>query len=165
MPTPGGQHSRSTRISRTVRQIPEREMRDEVMLRRCKRRRQTVAMEGRTTCAVPKCTASVVEPSNLCYQHWLPGAVVSVGRSTMIVTAWYAEHGDEACMILLNDFALGDLFGGRAGFEVKLREQGFVNVRNLATPAELEKAKKPPEGKKAGMWGGPWLTEYPWEAS
>jgi hypothetical protein len=129
------------------------------------RRKQLMAMEGRTKCAVPRCTTSVLGPSNLCDEHWLPGAVVRVGKSTMIVTAWYAEHDDESSVIVLNDFALGDLFGGRAGFEAKLREQGFVNVRFLATPAELEKAKKPAEGKKVGTWGGPWLTEYPWEAN
>ena len=83
----------------------------------------------------------------------------------MIITAWYAEHGDEASIIVLNDFALGDLFGGRAGFEVKLGKQGFVNVRNLATEWEVEAARNPAEGKRVGKWGGPWLTEYPWETN
>jgi len=86
-----------------------------------------------------------------------------VGRSTMVITAWYAEHGDEAGVILLNDWALGAHFGGGAGFEGKLREQGFVNVRNLATPEEVEKAKRPAQGKKLSGWAGPWKTQYPFE--
>jgi hypothetical protein len=37
----------------------------------------------------------------------------------------------------------------------ELREQGFVNARNLATPQELEAPRKPPQGKKAGEWDDP----------
>jgi hypothetical protein len=88
---------------------------------------------------------------------------VRVGGSTMVITAWYAEHGDEAGVILLNDWALGAHFGGGAGFEGKLRKQGFVNVRNLATPEEVEAAKRPALGKKVGGWAGPWKTQYSWE--
>ena len=80
-------------------------------------------MEGRTTCPVGGCAAPVLGPSNLCHEHWLAGGVMCVGKSTMIITAWYAEHGDEAGMIVLNDFALGDLFGAdrdsRRGFDGK----------------------------------------------
>jgi hypothetical protein len=72
---------------------------------------------------------------------------VRVGGSTMVIAAWYAEHGEEAGVILLNDLALGEIFGG-AGFEAKLHEQAFVNVHNLATPEELEAAAKPAEDTK-----------------
>lgn len=122
-----------------------------------------MAIDGSTTCAVPACGTPISQPNNLCEKHRLPGISVRVGGSTMVITAWYAEHGDEAGVILLNDLALGEIFGGDAGFEAKLREQGFANVRNLATPEELEAAKRPVQGKKVGGWAGPWQTQYSWE--
>ena len=75
------------------------------------------------------------------------------------------EHEHEYGIVFLNDFAAGDLFGGRAGFEAKLRKQGFVNVNLLRTQEELAAAKAPAEGKKVGDWGGPWKTQYPWEVA
>jgi hypothetical protein len=124
-----------------------------------------MAMRGHTTCAVNDCRNPIWGAGNLCDEHRLPGAVAGVvgDDRTFVVTCWVAEHEDEVGIIFLNDFALGDLFGGREGFEAKLAEQGFVNVRNLETPFELEAAKQPPKGKKVGDWTGPWLTKYPWE--
>ena len=119
-----------------------------------------MAMEGLTQCAAG-CGAPIEDPGNLCCVHRMPGGVVRVNKSTMIVTVWYAEHTGEAGIILLNDFALGDLFAGRAGFEAKLQQQGFKAVRNLATPEELEAVKKLNE--PLASWTGPWLTKYPWE--
>ena len=81
----------------------------------------------------------------------------------MVITAWAVEHGDEAGIIFLNDYALGDLFDGRAGFEARLREQGFENIRNLATPEEIKNSREPAENKKFGGWSGPWRMKYPWE--
>jgi hypothetical protein len=81
----------------------------------------------------------------------------------MVVTVWAVEHGDEAGIIVLNDFALGDLFGGRAGFEKQLQKQGFSGVRNMRTMEEAESAKRRAIDKKLASWSGPWLTEYPWE--
>ena len=57
-------------------------------------------------------------------------------------------------------FALGDLFGGRAGFEKKLQDQGFVEVRNIPTEEEV---KSIGANKKMAEWSGPWLPEYPWD--
>jgi hypothetical protein len=122
-----------------------------------------MAMDGVTKCAVPHCIAPIFEFNNLCDDHLVPGAVIRVGKSTMVITCWFAQHADECGVILINDFALGDLFGGQVGFEMKLAEQGFFNVRLLRTPAELEAAKLPKSGKKVGEWSGPWLTRYPWE--
>jgi hypothetical protein len=86
------------------------------------------------------------------------------GSSTGVVTAWYAEHTTERGIILLNDFALGDLFGGAPGFKAKLEQQSFINVRNLRSPNEFEAAKAQ-IAKSPGSWSGPWLTSYPWEFS
>ena len=118
-----------------------------------------MAMEGLTVCAAG-CGAPISGPGNLCLKHWVPGGVVRVNNSTMVVTVWYAEHDGEAGIILLNDFALGDLFAGRAGFEAKLKQQGFTAVRNLAKPEELEAVKKLNE--PLASWTGPWLAKYPW---
>src|SRR5204862_2973084 len=84
-------------------------------------------------------------------------------EGTFVVTAWSAEHDGETGIIFLNDWALGDLFSGRERFEARLAKQGFENVRNIATLAELEHAKQPSHGKKLAAWSGPWLVQYPWE--
>jgi hypothetical protein len=122
-------------------------------------------MKDRTTCAVPECGAPISGFSNLCDSHGIPGAIARLGENSMVIAAWAVEHGNECGIVFVNDFAAGDLFGGRPGFEAKLREQGFVNVRLLRTPQEVEAAKQPAEGKKAGDWGGPWRTKYPWEVA
>ncbi|HWW16062.1 MAG TPA: hypothetical protein VN310_15480 [Candidatus Dormibacteraeota bacterium] len=122
-----------------------------------------MAMKGNTRCAVPECNNPISGYNNLCDEHRLPGMAVTEDESTMVITIWYAEHGDEVGTVVLNDWALGNLFGGRVGFEVKLAEQGFVSVRNLATPLELQNARRPSKGKKLGKWSGPWLTQYEWE--
>jgi hypothetical protein len=121
-----------------------------------------MAIQGNRACAVRGCSSPVSGPNNLCEDHRLPGAQIRIGGSTMVITAWYAEHGDEVGMIILNDFALGEL-GGGGSFEAKLREQGFSNVRNLATPEEVEAAKRPAAGKRVGAWAGPWKAQYAWE--
>lgn len=89
--------------------------------------------------------------------------VVRVGKNVMIVTSWYVEHNHEPGLIFLNDWALGAHFGSRAGFEARLKEQGFTVVRNI-TPEELDAIKKSANGKLASC-GGPWLPKYPWEES
>jgi hypothetical protein len=122
-----------------------------------------MAMEGWTRCAVHGCTKAISGPHNLCNEHRLPGTVVSMGTSTMVITVWAADHLDETGIILLNDYALGRLFGGRAGFEAHLRKQGFTAVRRIRPPKELESSYKLANGKKLADWGGPWKTKYPWE--
>lgn len=122
-----------------------------------------MAMQGLTECAAG-CGAPISGPGNLCLKHRVPGGVVRVGNNVMVVTAWYVEHNHEPAVILLNDWALGVHFGGAAGFEAHLHEQGFTAVRNIRTPEELETIKKSMNGKLAG-WGGPWLTKYPWEGT
>jgi hypothetical protein len=125
-------------------------------------RRTTMAMEGLKECAAG-CGAPISGPGNLCLKHCVPGGVVRVNNCTMVVTMWYAEHAGEAGIILLNDYALGDLFGGRAGFEAELQRQGFKAVRNIATPEELETVKA--ANKKLARWGGHLLTRYPSKTS
>jgi hypothetical protein len=120
-----------------------------------------MAMEGLTECAAG-CGAPISGANNLCDEHRVPGVAVRVGESTMVIAAWVAHHREEVGIIFLNDLALGELFGGRTGFEAKLQEQGFTNVRMISTPAELEVLKLPNRAKSA-LWEGPWRRRYPWE--
>lgn len=117
-------------------------------------------MNGVDGCAVRGCANPISGPNNLCNAHRLPGFIVRIGDSTMVITYWYAEHAGECGVILLNDFALRDLFDGRGGFEARLAKQGFTNVSNLATPEELARRRAK---HKVGKWGVPWQTTYPWE--
>jgi hypothetical protein len=120
----------------------------------------TMPMKGRTECAVRECGAPISGYGNLCDAHIIPGAIVRMGKSTMIITSWHVEHEHECGIVFLNDFALGDLFSGRTGFEAKLRDQGFVNVRLLRTPEELETARS----TTLASWSGSWQAQYPWHA-
>jgi hypothetical protein len=43
-------------------------------------------LRGLMKCSVPACDESVGEYANLCDAHKMPGAIVAVGQSTMIVT-------------------------------------------------------------------------------
>jgi hypothetical protein len=124
-----------------------------------------MAFTDRTACAVKECGLPASEFANLCEEHEVPGAMVQDNNGTGIITFWYVERRGEAGVIVLNDFALGDLFGGRKGFEEKLRKQGFGKVRLLSTPTELEAAKKQNGNRKLASWSGPWRSRYPWEPS
>ena len=91
----------------------------------------------------------------------MPGLIVECDLNTFIVTIWIAEHKGEVGFILLNDYALGDLFGGQAGFEAKLAQQGFTKMRNVESPLQFDSEKA--QIDRPASWSGPWLTEYPWE--
>ena len=123
-----------------------------------------MAMEGLTNCAVEGCSLPISDYYNLCSKHRIPGPAVMVDASSMVITAWYAEHADEQGIILFNDWALGSMFGGRVGFEARLAKQGFVNVRNLATLEEMLTIRQL-MGTKLANWSGSWLTTYPWEVN
>lgn len=118
-------------------------------------------MSGCTKCSVPDCDELVGDCANLCDRHKMPGLIVECELNTFIVTIWIAEHNGEVGFILLNDYALGDLFGGRSGFEAKLAQQGFTNVRNMDSPQHFDRERA--KVKCPANWSGPWLTEYPWE--
>jgi hypothetical protein len=105
-----------------------------------------MVIDGNTTCAVPGCGAHISGPNNLrgapASRHERPRGRQHGGDRSLVRRALRRGR-----VILLNDLALGEIFGG-AGFEAKLHEQAFVNVRNLATPEELEAAAKPAEDTK-----------------
>lgn len=122
-------------------------------------------MQGRTECAVRGCAGKIEGFGNLCRDLAVPGLGGKTGERTMIITVWYAEHGREYGTILLNDFALGDLFDGELGFRANLAAQGFENVRLIATQQDLQLSQDPLEhiNQTLGEWAGPWQTLYPWQ--
>ena len=121
-----------------------------------------MAFKERDKCAVLDCTSPCSGRTNLCESHMVPGMAFRIGDSTGVVAAWYVEHARLRGIIVLNDFALGDLFGGAEGFSKKLEQQGFSDIKLLETPEEFQAAKEH-VAEAPGNWSGPWLTEYPWE--
>lgn len=119
--------------------------------------------EMKPKCAVRTCAEAIASYGNLCDRHQVPGVVVHHNNRTFVVTSWYAEHENSHGIILMNDFALGELFGGVEGFRAELQRQGFGAIRLLPTPEELASAKKQVLGAPA-EWGGQWMPEYPWES-
>src|SRR5664279_5393913 len=99
-------------------------------------------MTGIVLCSVGGCGKRISGPGNLCPEHALPGELVRVGDSTMIITVWLVEHEDEVGCIVLNDYALGNLFGGKEGFLTELVRQGFTNIRLAETRRALEIAEE-----------------------
>ena len=43
-------------------------------------------MKGLTKCSVHECPGSAGDYNNLCPKHGVPGAIVTVGQSTMVVS-------------------------------------------------------------------------------
>ena len=110
-----------------------------------------MAFENQSECAVPECNGQCSEWGNLCEQHKVGGVVIEGDAGSGVVTIWYAEHNNQFGLILLNDWALGSHFGGAAGFEAQLEQQGFTNVRNLVTPEALEFARAS-AGERLTRW-------------
>ncbi len=83
-------------------------------------------MKGCTGCAVPGCANEPHDYANLCDLHRQPGmALEAPDGSTMVITCWLACHGTETGIVLLNDYALGDLHGGAEGFPRPASGPGF----------------------------------------
>ncbi len=115
-------------------------------------------MEGLTKCAAQGCPNKPDGYLNLCRLHRQPGGVVEVNISTMVITSWLVRHGNETGIVLLNDYALGDLHGGAEGFRAQLEAQRFTDIQFLATPEDLHTARQ----KVPASWSGHWLIKYPW---
>jgi hypothetical protein len=122
-----------------------------------------MGLETKPKCAVRACCEVAAPLGNLCDRHQVPGLAVEIQSRRYVITSWYAEHEGTSGIVLLNDFALGDLFGDREAFRAKLTRQGSTAIRLLTTPEELEDVRKQLR-VAPGKWSGPWLIEYPWES-
>jgi hypothetical protein len=69
-----------------------------------------------------------------------------------VISAWLVERKGRMDIIVLNDYALGDLFGGREFFEKRLGEQGFKVHRLISTPDDLETVKRRYPEAQAISW-------------
>jgi hypothetical protein len=120
--------------------------------------------ETKSKCAVRACAETAASIGNLCDRHRVPGTVVVFESSnrTYVITNWYAEHEGTHGIVVLNDFALGHLFGGEEGFRAELMRQGFTAIHLLVTPEEFADAKEKVRAAP-GRWSGPWSEQYPWE--
>src|SRR5580700_736423 len=71
------------------------------------------------TCSVAGC--GQVATYNLCPKHAFPGRVVQVERNGnfthFVIGSWVVERRGKRRILLLNDFALGDIFCSRAQAE------------------------------------------------
>ncbi len=114
---------------------------------------------GLTRCAVPGCPNKRDGYANLCGLHKQPGLAIEIEGNNFVITFWLVRHGKETGIVLLNDYALGDLHGGAEGFRAQLQAQGFTGIRLLGTLEELDAAGQ----QVLAAWSGPWLCEYPWE--
>lgn len=71
----------------------------------------------------------------------MPGAIVAVGESTMIVAIWVAEHQGEVGFIFLNDYALGSS-GCPRGTSTTDRCRWIKSCAGLESPAsKLSRAR------------------------
>lgn len=69
---------------------------------------------------------------HLCKNHALPGMVAESEDRKFVISTWLVEREGRKCLITLNDYALGDLFGGREAFEQQLRDEGY-GIRHLVS--------------------------------
>ena len=116
-------------------------------------------MKGCSRCAVGGCPNQPDNCDNLCGLHKQPGLAIEIEGRMFVITFWLVRHGKETGIVLLNDYALGNLHGGAEGFRTQLQAQGFTGIRLLGTLEELDAA----EQQVLAAWSGPWLSEYPWE--
>jgi hypothetical protein len=117
-----------------------------------------MAFQGVTKCAIRSCKEPCSYPANLCHKHSAPGSVVEVGDGTGVVTLWYAEQAGKSGIIAIDDFELGNLYGGVEGFTAELNRLGFTAVRILETRMELAAARAK-HLEAPGNFSGPWDTQ------
>lgn len=101
-------------------------------------------------CVVEGCNEEAAY--NLCIHHAIPGMVIEVATSTFVIGAWLVKQRDALQLLTLNDFALGDLFAGRAGFETQLANQGYQVIGLISSLEELEATKLRHPGLQFIMW-------------
>jgi hypothetical protein len=79
---------------------------------------------------------------HLCNQHEIPGMVVEINGDRFVISSWLVERAGQRRVITLNDYALGDLFGGREAFEDRLGVQGYKLHGLISGKEELEGTRK-----------------------
>jgi hypothetical protein len=108
-----------------------------------------------TRCVVEACNREAAY--NLCIHHAIPGMVGEVGTRTFVIGTWLVKRRNALRLITLNDYALGELFGGCARFESQLTNQGYRVLGLISSLEELEATKL----RHPGLQMTPWFPELP----
>jgi hypothetical protein len=106
--------------------------------------------QANNKCVVSGCNRDATY--HLCEQHAVPGTVVEVNGEGFVVSDWLAERAGQMCVIRVNDFALGDLYGGRQELEHQLSVQGYKVHGLISSEEEMEAAKKRYPGLQITRW-------------
>jgi hypothetical protein len=89
---------------------------------------------------------------HLCDMHASPGTVVEIRGRKFVIGTWLVEREGRMRLITINDFALGDLFGGREAFEKRLQTQGYKIHDLISRPEHLETAQRRNPGLRFTLW-------------
>jgi hypothetical protein len=89
---------------------------------------------------------------HLCDTHAIPGTVVEIHGRKFVIGTWLVERKGQMRLITINDFALGDLFGGREAFEKRLHAQGYETHHLISRPEQLETARRRNPGLPFTLW-------------
>ena len=89
---------------------------------------------------------------HLCDTHAIPGTVVEIRGRKFVIGTWLVEREGRMRLITINDFAFGDLFGGREDFEKRLQAQGYKIHHLISRPEQLETAKRRNPGLQFTLW-------------
>jgi hypothetical protein len=101
-------------------------------------------------CVVEGCNRDAA--FHLCKHHAIPGVVTEVQDKTFVIGLWLVERVGKFRIITLNDYALGDLFGGQQGFEDRLGVQGYKVHGPISNEKELEATKQQYPGLRVMLW-------------
>jgi len=106
--------------------------------------------QANNKCVVPGCNRDATY--HLCEQHAVTGRVVEVNGEGFVVSSWLVERAGQMCIIRVNDFALGDLYGGRQELEHQLSVQGYKVHALISSEEELEATKEHYPGLQITRW-------------
>lgn len=110
----------------------------------------TADVPANRVCVVKGCG----QPSafHLCEKHALPGAVMEFQGQKFVISTWLVEREGKMRVISLNDYGLGDLFGGREAFERRLVEQGYHIHHLISQPDQLDTTRRQNPGLPFTVW-------------
>jgi hypothetical protein len=70
----------------------------------------------------------------------------------VVVSLWLVEREGQMRLISMNDYTLGNLFGGREAFEKRLGEQGYEIHHLISRLEQLKTAKSRNPGLRVTLW-------------
>lgn len=101
-------------------------------------------------CVVVECHRDAT--FHLCKRHAIPGMIVENEGGSFVTSFWLVERAGQMRLITLNDYALGDLFGGQQEFEHWLSVQGYKVHGLISSGEELKSTKQLYPGLRITSW-------------